>query len=169
MQNNDIVVQSSRFVALVLLQVLVLNNINLFGYVNPYLYIFFIVLFPFGANKSLLLLLSFFLGLSIDIFSNSGGIHAAACLVIAQLRPLLLKFSFGISYEYNSVKLNKTPFNKRLLYILLMVLIHHAILFSLEIFNVSNILLILKSTFFSGAFTSILIVCTLLLFGRKIN
>lgn len=167
MQNNAIFINVLRFIGLLLLQVLVLNNINFLGYINPYLYILFIIVFPFTGNKSLLIGLSFLLGLSIDFFSDSGGVHAAASVFIAYLRPFLLKFSFGVSYEYNAIKLSKVTFNERFIYVALMVILHHLILFSLEIFSVSRILLILKSTLFSGIFSILLILCSLVLFSRK--
>ncbi len=169
MQNNQIFINTVRFFILMLLQVIVLNHINLLGYVNPYAYIIFILLFPFDGNKTLLILLSFLLGLCIDMFSDSGGVHAAACVLIGFLRPILLKFSFGVSYQYNAVKLNKVTFKERLLYIILMVSIHHFMLFSLEVFSLSHISLILKSTLFSGIFSTLLILCILLLFKRKEN
>lgn len=167
MQNSEIITNLFRFVALVLLQTLVLNHINFLGYINPYLYIIFILIFPFDGSKALLIILSFFLGLSIDMFSDSGGVHAAASVFIAYVRPLALKFSFGVSYEYNMIKLNKTPVTERISYIGFMVLLHHLILFLFEIFSFQHILLILKSTLFSGIFSTILILCTLLLFSRK--
>jgi rod shape-determining protein MreD len=167
MNNSEIISNSIRFVVLILLQVLLLNNINFLGYVNPYLYILFILLFPLDGNKSLLILLSFLLGITIDLFGDSGGIHAAACVLIAYIRPAILKFSFGVSYEYNMVKVNKAPLIERVTYISIMVLVHHLALFSLEIFSLSHILLLIKSTLFSSIFSIILIFCTLLLFGRK--
>ena len=169
MQNNQIFINTVRFFILMLLQVIVLNHINLLGYVNPYAYIIFILLFPFDGNKTLLILLSFLLGLCIDLFSDSGGVHAAACVLIGFLRPILLKFSFGVSYQYNAVKLNKVTFKERLLYTIIMVFIHHFMLFSLEVFSLSHISLILKSTLFSGIFSTLLILCILLLFKRKEN
>lgn len=167
MKNSELLQNSIRFVGLVFLQVLVLNHINLLGYINPYLYILFVLLFPFTANRSLLIFLGFVLGLTIDMFSDSGGVHAAATVLIAYIRPALLKFSFGISYEYNVIKLNQAPVNERLLYISGMVLIHHLVLFLLETFNISHILLVLKSTLFSSIFSILLIFCALILWGRK--
>jgi hypothetical protein len=137
------------------------------GYINPYLYILFILIYPLGGNKSLLILLSFLLGLSIDLFGDSGGIHAAASVFIAYIRPKLLKFSFGVSYQYNMVKINKAPLMERFTYIMLMVVLHHFVLFSLEIFSLSHILLLLKSTLFSSIFSVVLVFCTLLLFSRN--
>lgn len=167
MKNIEIFRNIFRFIILILIQVLLLNQINFLGYINPYLYILFIIIFPFTGNKSFLILLSFFLGLFIDMFGDSGGVHAAACVFIAYIRPAILKFSFGVSYEYNSVKINKMGFSQRLIYISLLVLIHHLLLFSLEIFNIDHIMLILKSTLFSGIFSVVLILSTLSLFTRK--
>jgi len=169
MQNKEIFINIIKFLILVLFQVLLFNKINFLGYVNPYIYLIFILTFPLDGNKTLLIFLSFLLGLSVDIFSDTGGVHAAASVFVGYIRPMFLKFSFGVSYEYNMVKLNKTPMGERLTYITAIVLIHHFVLFSLEIFSISNILLTLKSTLFSGIFSILLILCTLILFGRKNN
>jgi hypothetical protein len=167
MNNSPILINILRFITLVLLQVIILNHINFLGYVNPYLYILFIIIFPLDGNISLLIFLSFLLGLSIDLFGDSGGVHAAASVFIAYLRSPILKFSFGVSYEYNMIRINKAPLIERLIYISLMVLVHHLVLFTLEIFSLAHILLLLKSTLFSGIFSVIIIFCTLLLFSRK--
>jgi len=167
MNNSAILINILRFITLVLLQVLLLNHINFLGYVNPYLYILFIIIFPLDGNRSLLIFLSFLLGLSIDLFGDSGGVHAAASVFIAYLRSPILKFSFGVSYEYNMIRINKAPLIEQLTYISLMVLVHHLVLFTLEIFSLSHILLLVKSTLFSGIFSVLLIFCSLLLFSRK--
>jgi len=165
--NNEIVVNIFRFVFLALIQVLLLDHINFLGFINPYLYILFIVIYPFTGNKGLLIFLAFLLGLTIDMFNDSGGIHAGASTFIAYARPALLKFAFGVSYEYNTMKLNVATFSQQLIYIGSMVLIHHLILFSLEIFSTEHILLLIKSTLFSGIFSLIVIFCTLYLFSRR--
>jgi hypothetical protein len=151
-----------------LLQVLLLNNINFLGYINPYLYVLFLILYPFNGNQTLFLLLSFLLGLGVDIFEDSGGINAAACLVIAYMRPVLLRFSFGVSYDYQTIKFSNTQPGSRISYVAIMVFVHHFILFLLEFFNFAHFLLLLKKTFFSGLFTIILVFLTLALFnGRR--
>lgn len=167
MQNNEIVVNTVRFIAVVLFQILLFNHINFLGYINPYVYIVFILVFPLTSSKSLLILLSFILGLTIDMFGDSGGIHAAACVFIGYIRPAVLKFSFGVSYEYNTIKISKANFGQQFTYVGLMVVLHHLVLFSLEIFSTEHILLVLKSTLFSGIFSTILILCTILLFSKK--
>ncbi len=165
--NNSIVSNIIRFILLLFIQVLILNNINFLGYINPYLYVLFILLYPFNSNQSLFLVLSFLLGVSVDIFEDSGGINAAASLVAAFIRPRVLRFSFGISYDHQTLRLASTPFGARLSYIFIIIICHHLVLFSLEIFSVDHILLILKKTLFSSIFTIILVLLSLMLFSKK--
>lgn len=164
---NTIISNSIRFVVLVLLQVLLLNNINFLGFINPYLYILFLILYPFNTPQGLYILVAFLLGLSIDAFEDSGGIHAAACIFIAYIRPVILRFSFGISYDYQTVKLLNTPYGARLSYILIVVILHHFVLFILEMFSFSHIFLILKKTLFTSIFTILLVLISLTLFKPK--
>jgi len=156
-----------RFVGLVLLQVIICSNINFLGYLNPYVYVIFMFLYPITNNRVLFIFLSFSIGLSIDIFLDSGGVHAAASVAIAYVRPLFLKFSFGAAYEYQAVKFSNTNFSQRVIYFLLLIVIHHAILFSLVVFDKNEGLMVVKQTLYSSAFT--LIVCLLLtsLFSKK--
>ena len=137
--NSTILNNSARFVLLLLFQVLVFYNINLFGYINTYPYVLFIILFPVNANKNALLIASFSLGLLLDVFLNSGGVHAAACVILAFVRPYLFKISFGLSYEYQTVRLNDVLSPERFSFILFSVVIHHSILFLLELFSVDFI------------------------------
>ena len=167
MLNNLIFINTTRFFLLILVQVLILNQINLFGYINPYLYILFIIIYPFTANKSLLIFLSFLLGLFIDFFSDSGGIHAAASVFIAFIRPVILKYSFGISYEYNTIKISSEDYLKQTIYVGSMVFLHHFIMFALEIFNINHFLLFLNSILFSSIFSIIIILCIITLFSKK--
>lgn len=165
--NNSTISHISRFILLVLVQVLILNHINFLGYINPYIYILFILLYPIKNHRLVFLLLSFLLGLIIDIFSDSGGVHAAACVSIAYLRPLVLKWSFGSAYEYNSVKFSTIDFGSKLMYISILTFAHHLILFLLEVFNFSEIILTLKKTLFSSIFTILLSTMVTIIFSKR--
>lgn len=157
----------SRFIILVFVQVLILNNINFLGYINPYLYILFIMLFPVRNNRTAIVFISFLLGLCIDVFSDSGGVHAAACVFVAYIRPTFLKFSFGTVYDYQTIKFNQTELSTRLTYFTLITVVHHLVLFSLEVFNISKIILILQKTLFSSIFTILLCLIMTILFSNK--
>ncbi|GGW72227.1 rod shape-determining protein MreD [Winogradskyella epiphytica] len=156
-----------RFIILLLVQVVICNHINFFGYVNPYIYIIFIFLFPIREERLILLIVSFMLGLLVDVFSDSGGVHAAAAVSLAYIRPVLLKSSYGMLYEHQSIKFNSTDIGSLITYISLGTVIHHFIMFSLETFNITHILLVLKKTLFSSIFTIILSVLIIILFSRK--
>lgn len=156
-----------RFFVLVLIQVLICNHINFLGYINPYIYIIFIILFPVKNNRTLFIFLSFLLGLTIDVFLDSGGVHAAACVLIAYVRPVILKFSFGMQYEHQTMRFNAVEFGSKLTYFTILIIIHHLVLFYLEIFSLSKIILVLQKTLFSGIFTILLCVLITIIFSRK--
>lgn len=152
---------------LLIAQIFIFNNLNVFGYINPLPYVLFLLVFPFTANLSLFILIAFLTGLTMDMFGNSGGIHAAACLVLAYVRPLVLRATYGVSYEYNSVKLSKGSFYERIVFISILVLVHHLVFFSLEVFNVSSILYILKKTLLTSVGTIIFCVLFNILFSTS--
>ena len=79
------------FVGLVLLQVLILNNVHIAGYATPFLYIYVILKFETETSRNALMLWAFFLGLTVDIFSDTLGMNAAATVVLAFSRPALLQ------------------------------------------------------------------------------
>ncbi|MDA7706680.1 MAG: rod shape-determining protein MreD [Flavobacteriaceae bacterium] len=165
--NNIVLRIILSFIGLVLLQVLVCSNINFLGEINPYVYVIFIILYPVTNNRLLFIFLSFFIGYTVDIFLDSGGVHAAASVAIAYIRPLFLKFSFGAAYDYQSIKFSNIDFSRRLIYFLLLIVIHHLILFSLVVFDKTKAVLILQQTVYSSSFTLILSLLFSSLFSRK--
>jgi rod shape-determining protein MreD len=154
--NSAVIMNFARFFLLLIAQIVIFNNIDLFGYVNPFPYILFIILYPVNGNKNALLLSSFLLGLLMDLFWNSGGIHTTACLTLAYLRPYLFKFSFGLSYEYQTVKILDKLSPERFSFIVLSVILHHFTLFILEIFTLMSIWEIIVRTLVSTIYTTIL-------------
>lgn len=156
-----------RFVLLLAVQILVFNNMDFWGYVTAFPYILFIILYPVNGNKYGILLSSFFLGLIMDLFCNSGGVHATACVLLAYIRPYFFKFSFGLSYEYQTVKLNDVITPERFTFILLSVITHNFTLFLLESFQVSFFLDVMLRTLLSTIFT--IITCIILIYLIKPN
>jgi rod shape-determining protein MreD len=166
--NNTALNNILRFIGLLLLQVLVLNHVNLFGFINPLLYIIFVLLYPIKKNKTALLLLSFILGLCIDFFSDSGGIHAAATLLIAYIRLPILTVILGKSdFDYLLFNIRSIAFLKAFTFIATLTFIHHFILFSLEYFTLNAVSDIIFNTFFTGIFTLILCILGIILFTKK--
>lgn len=155
-----------RFIILLLLQVLILNNIMLFGFVNPYIYPLFVILLPLNLNQIQALLLAFAMGLSVDFFQDTGGVHAAACLVIAFIRPLVLRFSFGINYDYQTLKFYNEGFKQRFNYLAIMIFSHHLVMFALEAFSLQHVMMVLKNTLYSGLFSLFLMLLVIQLIRK---
>ena len=104
------------------------------------------------------------MGLILDMFGNSGGVHAAACLVLAYFRPAIFKFSFGLSYEYQTIRINDVLTPERFSFILIAVVMHHLVLFLLEVFRLSSLWDIFLRTIFSTAFTLVVSIILIYLF-----
>jgi rod shape-determining protein MreD len=153
-----------RFVLLLAAQVIIFNNMTFMGYINPFPYVLFLILYPVDANRHAILGAAFLMGLIMDMFCNSGGVHAASCLVLAYARPSIFKFSFGLSYEYQTIRINDVLTPERFSFIMISVVIHHFTLFVLEVFRISNIWDILLRTFLSTIFTIILCIILIYIF-----
>lgn len=126
-----------RFVVLVLLQVLVVNHIRLGGYVHPYIYLIFIMLLPINIPNWQLLLLGFSLGLSVDLFTGTPGLHAGATTLMAFCRPRIIKLISGtLKFEnIHEPNLNQLDGMWFFRYVFLMVFVHHFMLFLMESFS----------------------------------
>ncbi|CAD0004083.1 rod shape-determining protein MreD [Flavobacterium chungangense] len=151
--NSTLLVNIFRFIMLLAIQIVIFNNMNFLGYISPFPYILYIILYPVNSNRTGLIISSFLLGLTMDMFCNSGGIHAASCVILSYYRPYIFKFSFGLSYEYQTIKLNESLTPERFSFILVSVLLHHIVLFILLAFEFKFILDISLRTLFSSVFT----------------
>ena len=166
---NEIIRNIIRFILLVAVQILIINNIELGRFINPFLYVLFIIILPFETPKWLVLLSAFLIGITIDMFSDTGGMHASACVFMGYIRPGILKlFSPRDGYEFGTqptVQYLGVPWF--LSYAGILILSHHLILFYVEIFRFSEFF----STFFrvivSSFFTLFLVIVTQYLFYRK--
>jgi len=161
MISNNYFINIVRFALLVLVQVLVFNRLNFFGFINPMVYIMFLYWYPIKENRAAFIGLSFLLGISIDFFSDTMAIHAASTITIAYFRPAIMRFVFGVNYEFQSFKLGNATRVQQFTFLALLIIVHHLVFFTLEIFSLANILLILKKVFSIGLAT--LVLC--LLFG----
>jgi hypothetical protein len=156
-----------RFVLLIIVQILIFNKLNFFGFINPLIYILFIYWYPIKENRTTFLIVSFLLGLCVDIFSDTLAINAAATVTIAYFRPVLMRFVFGVNYEFQSFKLNSSTKAQQFTFLALLIVIHHLTYFILEIFSFSNSLLILQKTLVIGLSTLILSLLFISLFSTK--
>ena len=156
------------FIVLIILQVLIFNNINLFGYINPLFYIIFIFYFPLKKEKAAVLFFSFFLGLSIDFFSDTGGINTAATLFIAYFRLPILSTILGKSdFDYLLFNIRSLSFAKSFWYILSLTFIHHLIVFTLDYFSLNEFGSILLKTISTTTLSLSLIFLAIILFTKR--
>lgn len=167
--NKNLVSNIIRFILLIPIQVLVLDNINLGGFVNPYLYVLFILMLPFEIPGWALLFFSFSIGLGVDMFSGTPGMHAAASTLMAYLRPMVIR-SVGISRDMEpglQPSIQHMGFSWFVMYALILVFIHHFALFTIEVFRLSGLLSVLLRTLYSTLFTVVLIIILQYMFGRQ--
>nr|WP_302830337.1 rod shape-determining protein MreD [uncultured Bacteroides sp.] len=128
------------FIGLVLLQVLILNNVHIAGYATPFLYIYLILKFESDTPRNVLMLWAFFLGLTVDIFSDTPGMNASATVLLAFLRPTFLRLFVPRDTLDTLVPAISTmgvsPFLK---YLVVSVFVHHGMLLTIEFFSFAHI------------------------------
>lgn len=155
-------------ILLVLLQVFIFGNITFNGIISPYIYVIFILLYQPFRNRYVFLLLCFLLGWGVDIFENTGGINAFASVTIGFLSKYIIRMVSGIKFfEVDEFRFSDFSPGQWFFYTVIMVLIHHLILFFLETFSFENALSTLLKALYSSAFTIIFICFYLILFRRK--
>lgn len=166
--NNLALNNTIRFIGLLFLQVFVLNHLNIFGHINPMVYIVWVFLFPVRKTKGVFLILSFLLGISIDFFSDSGGINAFAITFIAYFRlPILMAVLRRSDLDYTQFNIKTLSANKIILYISILTMMHHFIVFSLEYFSFGEILNIISKTIVTSIFTILISFLGVTLFAKK--
>lgn len=157
------------FIVLTLVQVLVLNNVQFLGFINPYIYILFILLLPVRTPRWLVLLLGFVLGLTIDAFSNTLGMHAFSTVLLAYFRSFTIQLFTAIDEGNNPVpSLYSFGVGAYIKYVIVLVLIHHISLFAVEAFSFVNIWVVLLKAISSSAVT-ILILLGIASMNKKIK
>jgi len=158
-----------RFVVLVFMQVFLLKNLTLYDLATPYPYILFILLLPFETPNIVLFVLSFAIGITIDAFFDTPGLHAAACTLLAFVRILFISVTVqkdGFDNEPEP-SLGAMGFRWFFMYAAILTLIHHFFLFNLEVFRISELQYTLTRFVLSSVFTVFLMLISVLLFFRR--
>ncbi len=166
---NTILKYTGLFILLLVIQVLLLNNIQFSGFVNPYIYILFILLLPFETPSWLILILSFLTGLMVDITSGTPGLHTSATVFAGFLRPYVLNsISPHEGYEQGDLPGIRT-YGLRwfITYVLIIVSLHHLFLFYVEVFRFEYFFRTLLRVLLSTGFTVLFIVIVQSIFIRR--
>lgn len=164
-----VLVNIVRFVLLLLLQVLVLNRISFYGFLNPYIYILFIFLLPFETPGWLLLTLSFITGLSVDLFSGTIGLHAAAAVFAGFVKPGVVKL-VGEKPDYDVTTqptLKEMGFKWFFAYAATMTFLHHFVLNFVDVFSFREFWQTFLRVILSSAFTLIFILIIQYIFTSR--
>lgn len=166
--NNWIIRYSLHVVALLALQVLVLSHINIGGLINPYIYPLLIILLPLSTPRWAIMSIAFFSGMFVDLFQNTLGMHAAAIVFIAFLRPYLLKILNPKEQEINELMdLFYHGIAWFVIYAGLLLFIHHLVYFFIEKGNFSNFFWTLLKVGLSTLFSGVLMMIYLVLVFNK--
>lgn len=156
------------FAFVVLVQILLLNQIKISGFLNPFFYVLFILLLPISTPRYLVILLSFLLGLTIDIFSDTLGLHMAASVLMGYLRVPVMNMISGRESELSDYPSEKNNgFRWFVLYVATLVLFHHFFLFYLEVFSFSGFFRTLFRVFSSSILSVFIIVLSQFLIFRE--
>lgn len=166
---NDIVRQIMRFILLVGAQGLILKNVEPGPFINPFLYILFLLQLPFETPAWMVLLISFVLGFFIDLFYGTLGMHMATCTFIGFFRSKVLHFlaprdGYDFGTQPTMQDMGRPWF---LTYAIIIILIHHFLLFYLEMFSFRDFFTTFLRVLISSAATLLLVVVTQFLFYRS--
>lgn len=160
-----------RFMLFIFFQVFVLDKIHLHQMLTPYIYFLFILWLPFKTNRTVLMILAFITGFTLDSFRYNPGFHTAACVMIAYFRPFIINLLIRqegaeANYDEPSIK-SMGGFAPYLIYAGFLSLLHNAWLFLLETWQFGNVWYFLIKTLLSTAVCILLIIITELIFVRQ--
>ncbi|MEI9810049.1 MAG: rod shape-determining protein MreD [Bacteroidota bacterium] len=162
-----------RLAIFTFLQVYVLNKVpHLHKFITPYLYFLFIFWLPFSISRASLLIVGFITGIVLDFFMMTPGLHAAACVLVAYLRPFIInilapKDATGFSYREPSPKaMGWTPY---LIYAFVLTLFHHSYMILLEWLSFGSFIDFIIKIIATTGISMLLIITTELLFPRKLK
>jgi hypothetical protein len=167
---NTLIINIVRFVGLVLFQFLVLDNLHIHQLIHPYIYPLVILLLPLVTPAWAVLFLGFALGITVDIFSDTLGLHAAACVVMAYLRTGVLSILTPKSGYDSDIKpkIGHLGFTWFITYSAILVIVHHLAFFLLEALSFTSILLILQKILINTALSlALMILYEFVFFSRR--
>jgi len=166
---KTILIYLLQFAVLILAQLLVFNNIEFSGFINPYVYVLFVLLLPFDTPKPVLLLGAFFIGLSIDMYMGTPGVHSTATVFMAFSRPTVLAlFSPREGYQTGTLpRLSQFGPEWFVKYAVMLVLLHHIVLFYLEVFSFHQFFSTFLRVLLSSMLTALIIIVSQFFIFRK--
>jgi len=170
---SDLVKNILRFILFVFIQVYVLDVMpHLHQLITPYIYFLFILWLPFYIKRGWVLLLGFLLGLTVDYFSMTPGLHAAAATLVAYLRPFIINIfaSKDISeLNYREPSPKAFGFRAYALYALILAFAHNSYLLFLEWLSFGSFIHFLMKVIITTAISMLMILIAELIFPRQLK
>ena len=166
--NNRLILNFLRFIGLLLLQVLVVDNVRLGYYIHPYVYVLYVFMLPFNIPNGQLLFAGFSMGMAVDLFDGTPGLNAAATVLMAFVRPFVINAMTRRKdiNENDEPSLTNMGVSRFLVYALILLLVHNIVLFILEAFSFRLIGVVFLQTLLSACSSLMLIFIILLLFKK---
>lgn len=158
-------------VLVILLQVLVFNHVLFQSYMNPYLYLVLLLMLPKALPKQGALFLGFMIGLIIDFFTDSAGLHAGACTLVMLIRSYLVNIiKTKEDYEpHQGINVHRIGFQSYVMYAGLLLFILHLYIFTLEYFTLNHFFSNILKAFLSSLLSLVLILLSQYLFIQSKN
>ncbi len=159
-----------RFVLFILVQALLFKIPPLHRFVTPYIYFLYILWLPFNLSRFWLTAIGFIFGLTLDYFTYTPGLHAAACTLIAYVRPFLVNMLLsqeGLEKNYASPSVVSMGFVPYATYVVVLTLLHHTYLVFIEWMSFGTFFYFVGKVLATTAVSLGLILVTELLFFRK--
>lgn len=151
--------QIGRYIVVMILQVLLFDQLQLLGVCHPYIYILCLLMMPITLSHSADMIIGAVVGLIMDIFCNSLGVHTAACIFIMFIRPYLIGAIVNDKDRLNEqISLRSLGMEALLRYVVILVVIHHLIVFLLAAWNWAHIGFVLVETLVSSLVTISIII-----------
>lgn len=170
---SDLLKNIIRFLFFLLVQVYILNKIpHLHRFITPYIYYLFILWLPFSVSRVGLLFIGFLTGLVLDYFMMTPGLHAAACVLIAYIRPFVIhllapKDASEFTYREPSAKaMGWTPY---MVYVFILTVLHHGYMVFLEWLNFGSFLDFVIKVIATTGISMVLVLTVELLFPRRLK
>lgn len=151
--------QFVRYVIVMILQVLLFDQLQLWGACHPYIYVLCLLMMPITLPHSASMIIGAAAGLVMDVFCNSLGVHMAACILLMFLRPYLIGAIVNDKDRLNEQISSRAIGTEALIkYVVIGVLIHHLTVFSLAAWSFSHIWFVLLETLVSSIVTTLIII-----------
>lgn len=146
---------------LILFQVLVFDNIDLFGFSDPAIYLVILITYRLTLDQFGFIFLGFATGFLLDLLTHTAGAHTIACLSIAFMRPLISRFALGANYDQPNAMFTGTLWTNRMLYLFIMIIIHQFIFTLVAYFSLAHFGVIFKQTL-TNTFISFILIAAIL-------